>query len=80
MSLFSSPIEHAANPPDTWQVHKVGRSWDLRTAGGVTLGSFERRRDAEAGRTEGFYANLYAKETRWYAGGQVDGWKPYKPV
>jgi hypothetical protein len=77
MTLFSSPEEHAANPPATWQVVKVGtRRWGLATQAGYVLERFECKTDAEQGRTEGWAADLYDKETRWYAGEPVNGWKP----
>lgn len=80
MSLFANPAEHAANPPDTWKVTRVGRRYALQTEGGIQLDSFERKRDAESARTSGFIARLYADEARWYAGEQVPGWRPYKEV
>lgn len=79
MSLFNGPEEHAANPPDTWVVEKSWSQWRLCTRDGATLDTFERKRDAEAARTDGFLARLYADETRWYAGENVHGWKPYRP-
>lgn len=78
MSLFNGPAEHASNRPETWVVARVGRQWALQTAGGTTLGRAETRGAAESLRTEGFIANLYAKETRWYAGEPVPGWQPYR--
>jgi hypothetical protein len=81
MSLFSNPEEHAANPPSTWLVVKTGGCWSICAADGYELeGNFDRKRDAEAARTSGFAAQLYAKETRWYAGESVRGWKPYSEV
>lgn len=79
MSLFSSPAEHAANPPQTWTVDRSGRRWQLRTAAGAVLDTFDRKADAETARTDGQLARLYADETRWYAGESVRGWKPYAP-
>lgn len=79
MSLFSGPAEHAANPPESWQVARLGRVWQLRTAGGGVLDSYPTKRAAEAARADSNIARLYAKETRWYAGEPVDGWKPYVP-
>lgn len=70
MSLFSTPEDHAANSPDTWQVVKTtgGRGWRLQTKDGVSLESFTTKRAAELARTEGFFARTYAEEGRWYAG------------
>jgi hypothetical protein len=80
MSLFNNPAEHAANPPESWAVVSVGRRYELRTADGITLDSYQRRRDAEAGRTSGPVASLYADEKRWYAGESVRGWRPYSDL
>lgn len=79
MALFRDPVEHAANPPQTWEVVKVGeRLWHLVAAGAV-LTSEKTRREAKRARTEGFYVNLYEKERKQFAGESVDGWKPYIP-
>lgn len=78
MSLFRSPEEHAANPPESWEVTKVmNKRWHLTTTAGTVLHSSERKRDCEELKTSGFYFNLYRKEARWYAGEEVSGWKPY---
>lgn len=77
MSLFKGPAEHAANPPETWIVTRVGHQWALQTTAGGTLDHATTRSAAESLRTEGFIANLYAKEARWYAGESVSGWRPY---
>ena len=78
MTLFASPEEHAANPPETWRVVKVAdRLWRLATKDGSELRCFPRQRDAEEEKVSGWYADMYAKETRWYAGEPVRGWKPY---
>lgn len=77
MSLFSGPEDHAANPPQSWQVIPYGgRRWALLAAGAV-LGTFERKSEAERHRLEGFYVNLYEQEARWYGGEPVPGWHPY---
>lgn len=73
MSLFSGPTEHAANPPESWQVvrFQVGRrpSWYLATADGRHIGNAQStRKAAELERTEGFYFNLWHMDARWYAG------------
>jgi hypothetical protein len=78
MSLFTGPAEHAANPPQTWTVVRKGsHNYQLRTAGGVRLDSFERKRDAEAATTSGPLVALYERERRWYAGETIPGWRPY---
>lgn len=78
MSVFHNPAEHAANPPDTWQVVKVAeRAWQLQTAGGGTLSQHTTRRAAISERECGFIRDLYDKETRWYAGEDIPGWRPY---
>ena len=77
MSLFSSPAEHAANPPSTWRVVKHGNKWALRTASGDTIGYYETKKAAEEDKRSGPYVRLYNDETRWYAGEPVPGWKPY---
>jgi hypothetical protein len=78
MSLFSNPQEHAANPPESWVIVRAGRRYRLQTASGIELASFERKRTAEDEKVGGMYVNLYRKESRWYAGESVDGWKPYR--
>lgn len=80
MSLFSGPDEHAANPPETWTVTRSGRRWKLCTSSGGVLGAYNTRGQAEAARTSGFLADLYADETRWYAGESVRGWLPYQDL
>lgn len=80
MSMFSSPEEHAANPPASWSVVRVGRRYSLQTKDGGVLSSYERKRDAEEEKESGRSVNLYNKEARWYAGEQVDNWKPYVPA
>jgi hypothetical protein len=78
MSLFATPEEHAANPPTTWVAVKAGpRWWNLRTSSGAVLDTYPTKKAAEAARTDSFYATLYDRETRWYAGEPVAGWKPY---
>lgn len=83
MSLFRDPAEHAANPPETWEViKKMTGSWALAPKG-VTDYEFERfptKRKAEEAKTKGFCFNLWHKEARWYAGEQVAGWRPYAEV
>jgi hypothetical protein len=81
MSLFSGPEEHAANPPETWEVRKLGdRAWSLTTAHAVILETFPTKKLAEAARVDSFYVTLYGKYTRWYAGENVHPWKPWATV
>lgn len=78
MSLFSSPAEHADNPPSTWRVEKIGPGcWSVLTKAGVGITSQSTKGRAEAILTSGFYFDLWHKEQRWYAGEPVEGWKPY---
>lgn len=79
MSCFADPLTHAANPPESWSVVKLGeRQWVLTTASGIgTLGAFKTRRAAYEAKRSGFLFNLYNDETRWYAGESVRNWKPY---
>ncbi len=81
MSMFANPTEHAANPPSTWVVKKAGEKlWHLCSKDGVVIDRATTKKAAEAMKTSGFNATLYEKETRWYAGATVDGWKPYADV
>lgn len=81
MSLYANPDEHAANPPETWEVAKVAeRQWHLRDRDGFTLDGFDTKRAAEQARTDSFWTRLYEQERRWYAGEPVAGWKPYAEV
>jgi hypothetical protein len=81
MSLFSTPEEHAANPPGTWEVHKAGeRSWHLRARTGAVLEYCASKREAERRRTDSSTARLYAQEARWYAGEPVTNWRPWADV
>ncbi len=78
MALYTSPEEHAANPPDSWVVVKVGsRLWRLTDSSGTVFETTTTRRAAEALRSSGFYFNLWHDERRWYAGESIRGWKPY---
>lgn len=78
MSVFAGPKTHAANPPETWEVRKHGRMWGLFTKDGEhPLETLASKRAAETARTEGVIAALYARETRWYAGEEIPGWKSH---
>ena len=81
MSMFANPEEHAANPPQSWQVAKAAdRCWQLTTKDGAVLHSYTTRHAAEAARVSGPYVTFYDRETRWYAGHPVPGWKPYRAL
>ncbi len=83
MAVFATPEENAANPPESWEVHKRGkRSWALTVkSDGGTLDVFKTRREAIAATTGGFLFDLYHRERRWYAGERIGpGWKPYAQV
>lgn len=79
MSLFSGPVDHAANPPESWEVVKIyERTWELRPAGATyPLQTFGTRYEAEAAREVGWLVDIYEKERRWYAGEPVAQWRPY---
>jgi len=82
MGMFSGPTEHAENPPETWLVRKAGdRLWELTTKSGTVINTYGTQTHAREERTPGhFFADLYAKETRWYAGEQIEQWKPWATV
>ncbi|WP_217181594.1 hypothetical protein [Streptomyces sp. AC495_CC817] len=86
MTLYATPEEHAANPPETWTVRKLyERRWVLvidPTQPVDYQGSYETKRRAEAERDDpqSWTRRLYDDETRWYAGEQVRGWKPWAEV
>lgn len=81
MSMFANPVEHAKNPPSTWVVEKsvagATTRWRLQTKTGEVIDTFPTKAKAEEAKTEGFFANLYEKESRWYAGEEIPGWKQY---
>lgn len=80
MSVFSGPVEHAANPPETWKVSKqANRSWYVTTSDGAkVLHRARSKGEAVAAIRVGFIRNLYDRETRWYAGESIPGWRDYK--
>lgn len=84
MVMFSSPEEHAANPPSSWLVVKVAdRCWHLTTKDGVVLeyGSRGRGKAAtEALKAGGHSFRHYEDERRWYAGETVQNWRPYAEI
>ena len=70
--------EHRENPPITWVVVKAAdRCWHVRTKDGVTLAyDVKTKKVAEEMKITGFLVSLYHKECLWYAGEQVNGWRP----
>lgn len=77
MSVYATPEENAANPPDTWTVVKGYGGWHLTDQHGTVLDRFRTKREAEQARTDGQVARLWDQERRWYAGETIPGWKPY---
>lgn len=78
MSLFNGPEEHAANPPETWLVVHVGSRWDLRPSeSDYALQSYRTKREAVEAKSTGYLVDLYEKESRWYAGETINGWRSY---
>ena len=79
MTLFYSPEEHAANGPDTWLVVRVPltTAWAVETAAGITLDYANTKAEAEALRHTGWLVTLYHRESRWFAGERVRGWRQY---
>lgn len=82
MALHSTPEDHDANPPETWEVVKAGeRLWHLRQRGAeYPFDSFTTKKAAEAARTNGSAARLYHEEGRWFAGETPPGWKSWAQV
>lgn len=81
MSMFQSPEEHAANPPETWQVvKKAERSWDLQLPDGSVLGTYQTKKAATADKDSGHWVTQYEKDGRWYAGITPPGWKSWAEV
>jgi hypothetical protein len=54
--------------------------WHLCSKDGVVMDKATTKKAAEAFKTRGFTFDLYERESRWYAGGTVPGWKPYAVV
>lgn len=76
--LHATPKEHNDNPPSTWIVAKAAdRCWQLRDANGGVLERRPTKKAAEELKITGHLVDLYNKEGRWFAGEQVDNWKPY---
>jgi hypothetical protein len=77
--MYSTPEQHAANPPSTWRVFKsnYGRRWCLADSSGTVIGIYDTKRAALADLESGPAATLWEKERRWYAGESIPGWNPY---
>ncbi len=80
MAMYRTLAEHEANPPESWVVKKHGRKWALCSKDGHVMDTESTKAKAEALKTTGFLATLYAKEGRWLRGESVDGWRPYLPT
>jgi len=81
MSLFCCPVGHAENPPETWSVEKIApRTWVIST--GVSsyarISSYGTKRAAQDA-IDYSWAPLYNRETAWYEGSTLLGWRPYEP-
>jgi hypothetical protein len=68
---------HQENHPTTWKIQRRGRKFHIVTKDGVSLDSFTTRRAAEKASQSGWLIDLYDKETRWFAGESVPGWRSY---
>ncbi len=79
---MQTPEEHAANPPETWEVVKAAeRCWHLRRRGDeYPMQSFKTKHEAEQAKVSGHHVRLYNDEARWMAGETVHPWKPYAQV
>ena len=82
MPLFDSPELHAANPPSTWQVVRLCSTVWYVTPHGYKPGDSplvgrKTKKEALAALTSGDAFNLYEKESRWYRGEPILGWRPY---
>jgi hypothetical protein len=81
MSLHMTLADHDADPPAAWQVVKAGsRNWHLNSSLGATIGSYQTRQAAEAGRESGPFVTLWEQEGRWMRGEAIPGWRPYATV
>lgn len=89
MSIFPTPEQHAANGPDTWRVVKTGSHWALvnkdatdeqASYAGDIIDTFATKSAAEQARIDGWAANMWRKEARWYAGASIGGWKSWAEV
>ena len=78
MSLFSSPQENAANGPETWEVRRSGRVWQVVTKSGTVIEhAVSTRRGALELKESGMYVRMYEQERRWYAGETPTGQRSY---
>lgn len=85
MSLFADPEQHAANPPETWQIVRIPTGSRARFALKISADqphpeTFATRGEAERERDKGYTRRLYEDEARWYAGEPVRGWRPWAEV
>jgi hypothetical protein len=80
--MFGTKKEHEANPPETWQVVKVGDRWKVSPAGeDYALDTYRTKKEAVANTVEdGYWYEQYQKYTRWYAGEPQAGWKQYVDI
>ena len=69
--------KHEQNHPKTWKVERRGRRFHVVTLDGYSLDSFDTKRDALRASQSGFLVDLYDKETRWFAGENITGWRSY---
>jgi hypothetical protein len=87
MTVFDQ-AQHIENPPETWRVERIPetRRWALVTddgdaaLAGDRIDTFETMREAQEARESGFMAELWRKESRWYAGESINGWRDYSEV
>ena len=79
MPLFGSPEEHAANPPESWEVEKRAEGiWHLKPKGAeYNIDSYPTKKAAEADKREGHWVRQYQSDSDWYAGKPQAGIKPY---
>lgn len=79
-ATFSTPEQHAANPPESWRVTRVQRGsrvrWEVRihTDSTYPAESFSTKREAEHSISpEGCFGKLYGDARRYFAGEPVQG-------
>lgn len=79
--MFTTPEDHAANPPETWQVVKAGPgAWLLTTKDDDVITSGSTKKGMEAERDGGTYRRMYDEEGRWYAGETRHGRRSWADV
>jgi hypothetical protein len=79
-ATFSTPEQHAANPPESWRVTRVQQGsrvrWQVRihTDSTYPAESFSTKREAMLSiRPEGRFGKLYEDARRYFAGEPVEG-------